>query len=95
MHHYVAREIIRQRTGEMRAQARRDAAAKQALKARHRQNGQNGQDARRPGTATVDTGTVDTGTVDQGAGAEVIPMPRVPDYSGGTYRDAGPRSHAC
>jgi hypothetical protein len=82
MHHYAAWEIIRQRTGEMRAQARRDEAARQA---RHNRDARSPKEAGRPGNADRD----------QDAGAEVIPMPRVPDYVDGTFRDAGPSSHAC
>jgi hypothetical protein len=63
MHHYVAREIIRQRTGEMRAQARREAAGRQALEARRGQEARSEQEARRPREADRD----------QGAGAEVVP----------------------
>jgi hypothetical protein len=85
MHHYVAREIIRQRTGEMRAQARRDAAVRQARVARRGQEARGEQETQRPREADWD----------QGAGAEVVPMPRVPDYVDGTYRDAEPRSRAC
>jgi len=85
MQHYVAREIIRQRTGEMRAQARQDEAARQVRAARHGQNGHNGKQARSP---REDGWTEETG-------AEVVPMPRVPDYVDGTYRDAEPHSHAC
>jgi len=89
MQDYAAWEIIRQRADEMRAQARRDTVAKQARKARHNQEAGNREavfpGAQRPGMAGSG----------QDAGAEVIPMPRVPDYVDGTFRDAGPRSHAC
>ena len=85
MQHYVAREIIRQRTSEMRAQATAVRAARQARQARHSQDRRSGQDTQRPGEADWN----------QGAGAEVVPLPRIPDYVDGTYRDTEPHSHAC
>ncbi|HUN34240.1 MAG TPA: hypothetical protein VMU95_19735 [Trebonia sp.] len=84
MQHYAALEIIRQHTGELREQARRDEAARQVRKARHGRKARS-QEARWPGEADWN----------QGAGAEVVPMPRVPDYVDGTYRDTEPHSHAC
>ncbi|HTU73550.1 MAG TPA: hypothetical protein VMG38_08525 [Trebonia sp.] len=85
MHHYVAQEIIRQRADEMQAQARQDRAARQAREARHSREAEAAKEARRPGQASLAPG----------AGAEVIPLPRVPDYVDGTFRDAGSRSRAC
>jgi hypothetical protein len=69
MHPDMAWEIIRQRSGEMRAQAKRDSEARAAREAAR-------------------------GRRDRAA-AEAVPMPRVPDYVDGTFREAGDRAHAA
>lgn len=69
MHPDMAREIIRQRAGELRAQAKRDGQARAARAAAR---------ARRA----------------QAAAVEAIPMPRVPDYVDGTFREDQDRAHA-
>jgi hypothetical protein len=82
MQHYVAREIIRQHTGEMRAQASRLRTAQEARKAQHageaRGTGQ-GREADQPGLDPV-------------TAPETVPPQRVPDDA---YRAARPRAHAC
>jgi hypothetical protein len=70
MHPDMAREIIRQRSGELRAQAKRDGQARAArAAARARRN--------------------------HAAAQEAVPMPRVPDYVDGTFREAQDRAHAA
>ena len=69
MHPDMAREIIRQRASEMRAQAKRDRQARDARAA--------ARDRR-----------------DRAAAAKAVPMPRVPDYVDGTFREAQDRAHA-
>jgi hypothetical protein len=67
MHPEIAREMIRQRVGEMQAQATRAAQARAARDA--------ARDRR-----------------DKAAAA--IPLPRVPDYVDGTFRETGDAAHA-
>ena len=69
MHPDMAREIIRQRSAEMQAPAKRDRQARTARAA--------ARDRR-----------------DRAAAAKAVPMPRVPDYVDGTFREAQDRAHA-
>ena len=68
MHPEIAREMIRQRVGEMQARAAEAAKARAARDAaRDRRNK---------------------------AAAAAIPLPRVPDYVDGTFRETGDAAHA-
>jgi hypothetical protein len=87
MQHYVAREIIRQHTGEMRAQASRWQVASRVRAAQA-----NREEARRGLRTAGRSPLTEPG---QATAAEVIPLQRVPDNGGSSSWDAGPRSHAC
>jgi hypothetical protein len=70
MHPDFAREMIRQRVGEMRERATEAAKARAARDA--------ARDRRRRNKAA----------------ATAIPLPRVPDYVDGTFRETGDAAHA-
>ena len=72
MHPELAREMIRQRAGEMRDRAAKAGEAREARAAR---------DAARDRR-------------DQAATMAAIPMPRIPDYVDGTFRETGDAVHA-
>ena len=69
MHPDIARELIRQRVGEMQARAAEARAARDAARGRRDQAA--------------------------AAAAEVTPLPRIPDYVDGTFRETVDRAHAC
>jgi hypothetical protein len=85
MQHYVAREIIRQRTDEMRAEASRDEAGQRAREARP------AREARHP---RKEARQARQGR-DQARAPEAVPSQRVPDDAEATLSGTGPLSHAC
>jgi hypothetical protein len=94
MQHYVAWEIIQQRTSEMRTQAqqaRQAREARQARKARQareevrRSAARHAQEAERSGAAGRE----------QVAVPETVPLQRVPGDADAALCGTGPRSHAC
>jgi hypothetical protein len=98
MQHYAAREIIRQRTSEMRAQASRQRAAQQARRARQadearptREGAGQARDAG-PGREPGRSGAAGR---DQAAVPEPVPAQRVADDADDAYCGAGPRARAC
>jgi hypothetical protein len=88
MQHYVAREIIRQRTDEIRAQASRDEAGRQAREARHARAARHPRkEARQARDAGQGRG--------QATAPEAVPPQRVPDDAEVMLSGTGPVSHAC
>jgi hypothetical protein len=94
MQHYVAREIIRQRVDEMRAQASRDEAARQAREGRHA-----ARDARRSRRAEDSYEARHAREARRGRPAgtvapDEVPAPRVPDGAGDAVHQARDHAHA-